>query len=83
MLNEQELNKLAQMIPAKAPFAVIASWNDAEETADEWDDHEHVHFCRDWVEACDTKRAVESECGGDLMAYIIEPAQPLGDDNED
>lgn len=42
MLNEQELNKLAQMIPAKARYAVIASWADVEETAEEWDDFEHA-----------------------------------------
>lgn len=74
MLNEQELNKLAQMIPAKTRYAVIASWADVEETAEEWDDFEHVDYRNRWEDACDCKRRIEAD---GLMAYIVEPAQPL------
>lgn len=78
MLNEVELQKVAEMIPAKTPYAVIASWADVEETADEWDDIEHVHYCYDWAQACDTRRMVEREADG-LIAYIIEPEAPFED----
>ena len=85
MLNEQEMNKLAQMIPAKTRYAVIASWADVEETAEEWDDFEHVDYRNRWEDACDCKRRIEAE---GLMAYIVEPAQDIidegnGKDNED
>ena len=30
MLNEVELQKVAEMIPAKTPYAVIASWADVD-----------------------------------------------------
>ena len=76
MLNEVELQKVAEMIPAKTPYAVIASWEDVEETADEWDDMEHVHYCYDWAQACDTKRMVEAD---GLAAYIVEPEAPFED----
>lgn len=78
MLNEVELQKVAEMIPAKTPYAVIASWVDVEETADEWDDMEHVHYCNDWAQACDVRRMVEREADG-LIAYIIEPEAPFED----
>ena len=70
MLNETELGTLAQMIPAKTAYAVIASWSDIDETAQDWDDWEHIHFCNDWASACDARRLIESE---GLKAYIIEP----------
>lgn len=76
MLNEVELQKVAEMIPAKTPYAVIASWEDVEETADEWDDMEHVHYCTDWTQACDTKRRIEAD---GLAAYIVEPEAPFED----
>lgn len=70
MLNETELEQIAQMIPAKTAYAVIASWSDIDETAQDWDDWEHIHFCHDWASACDARRLIESE---GLKAYIIEP----------
>lgn len=70
MLNETELEQIAQMIPAKTTYAVIASWSDIDETASEWNDWEHIHFCNDWASACDARRLIESE---GLKAYIIEP----------
>lgn len=70
MMNKTELDKLSTLISAKARYAVIASWEDQEETADEWDDFDHIHYCNDWTSACDTKRMIESE---GLAAYIIEP----------
>jgi hypothetical protein len=70
MLSKESLEAIAKMIPAKTHYAVIASWEDVEETADDWDDMEHVHFCNDWESACDTKRMVEAE---GLAAYIVEP----------
>ena len=76
MLSKDELEKIAEMIPAKTKYAVIASWADVEETADTWDDLEHVHYCRDWVEACDAKRTFETDGDGGLVAYIVEPSGP-------
>lgn len=76
MLNTEELQTLAEMIPARAPYAVIASWADTEESADDWNDWEHVRFCHDWVEACDVKRQIEAD---GLAAYIIEPEGPHED----
>ena len=70
MLSKESLETIAKMIPAKTPYAVIASWADVEETADEWDDMEHVHYCNDWVQACDTRRRIEAD---GLAAYIVEP----------
>lgn len=70
MLSKESLETIAKMIPAKTRYAVVASWEDVEETADEWDDMEHVHYCNDWASACDVKRTIESE---GLAAYIIEP----------
>ena len=70
MLTQESLKTIAKMIPAKTRYAVIASWADLEETADDWDDMEHVHYCSDWSSACDVKRTIESE---GLAAYIIEP----------
>ena len=70
MLNETELHTLAERIPALTTYAVIASWVDVEETADNWDDWDHIHYCPDWPTACDTKRMIEAD---GLAAYIIEP----------
>lgn len=70
MLNDDELQALAERIPAQKPYAVIASWADQAESADDWDDWEHIHFCDDWAQACDTKRMIEAD---GLAAYIIEP----------
>ena len=72
MLDAHELEKLAKMIPANARYAVIASWPDREETAEEWDDFDHVHYTNNYVDACNTKRQVEDGYEP-LIAYIIEP----------
>jgi hypothetical protein len=74
MLSDESLEAIAKMIPAKTRYAIIASWEDVEETADDWDDMEHVHFCKDWESACDTKRMIEAEA---LAAYIVEPKGPF------
>jgi hypothetical protein len=70
MLNDDELQSLAEMIPAKATYAVLASWRDIEESADDWNDWEHIQFFDDWAQACDAKRRIEAD---GLAAYIIEP----------
>lgn len=76
MLTKDELEQIAERIPAKSRYAVIASWADRDETADEWDDLEHVRFCCDWADACDKRRAIEAD---GLAAYIVEPAGPYAD----
>lgn len=70
MLNDDDLKALAERIPAITTYAVIASWVDVEESADDWDDWDHIHYCTDWPTACDTKRMIEAD---GLAAYIIEP----------
>lgn len=70
MLNDDDLKALAERIPAITTYAVIASWVDVEESADDWDDWGHIHYCTDWPTACDTKRMIEAD---GLAAYIIEP----------
>jgi hypothetical protein len=77
MLDAMELEKIEEMIPAKSHYAVIASWRYADETAETWDDLEHVHYCNDWAAACEARRAIEAE---GLEGYIIEPAGPWEDD---
>lgn len=42
MLDKDNLEKIAERIPAKTKYAVIASWAETEETAETWDDLEHV-----------------------------------------
>lgn len=79
MISNEELSKLESMIPAKARYAVIASWVGVEESAGEWDDFEHVDYRNRWEDACDCKRRIEAD---GLMAYIIEPTGDC-DDNED
>lgn len=74
MLSNEELSKLESMIPAKTRYAVIASWIGVEESAEEWDDFEHVDYRNRWDDACDCKRRIEAD---GLMAYIVEPAQPM------
>jgi hypothetical protein len=76
MLSQESIETISKKIPAKTPYAVIASWEDAEETAKDWNDFEHVIYCDDWVQACNEKRRIESEC---LAAYIIEPQGPFED----
>lgn len=76
MLSQESLETIAKRIPAKTPYAVLASWKDVEETTEEWNDLEHVHFCHDWASACDAKRIIEAE---GLAAYIVEPEGPFED----
>lgn len=73
MLNLNELVKISEMIPAKTRYAVIASFADVTETADTWDDLDHVHYCQTWLEACEAKRTIERESDNELVGYITAP----------
>lgn len=79
MLDKDELEKIAERIPARTKYAVIASWAETDETADTWDDLEHVHYCYTWADACDARRAVEADGDGGLVAYIVEPSGPYAE----
>lgn len=79
MMNNETLNEIKAFLienndaETRKLYAVIPTWAEFDESVKDWGElGANVHWARNFVEACETRRQIEIESDGEITAHFIE-----------